>query len=181
MNEEVAIRSRNEGAESRKTEDWSDARVKRCGLDINRSKALAGSEKLRVTELMKCFREGEEADADEHTNHDLADLLDRAFMAPFDVQILFDYRKAALANDDISSLPSFSRFADWWDRRDSGVLAPTPTPAPTLTPTPPSSPICSPSRGSAHIRSTSIDMETDPGNFWLGRYKKMLASWFPRT
>lgn len=134
-----------------------------------------------MTELMKSFREGEEADADEYTNHDLADLLNRAFTAPFDVQILVDYRKAALVNEDISSLPSFSRFADWWDRRDKGVLAPTPTPASTLTPALPCGPICSPSGGSAHIRSTSTDLETGPSNFWLERGKKLVASFFQRT
>jgi hypothetical protein len=49
----------------------------------------------------------------------LADLLNRAFEAKFDVEILRGFTKALQVNDDITSLPSFTLFATWWNNRDA--------------------------------------------------------------
>jgi hypothetical protein len=73
-------------AASFEVEDWSNRRVKRCGFDIHESKNLDDDEKQQVIKLMKKFVVGEKADAYAHSR--LADLLNRAFEAPFDMKIL---------------------------------------------------------------------------------------------
>jgi hypothetical protein len=86
-------------ADSFEVEDWSNTRVKRCGFDIRESKNLDDDEKQEVVKLMKKFVVGEKADAYAHSK--LTDLLDRAFVAPFGIKILEDFKKAALSNHDI--------------------------------------------------------------------------------
>ncbi|CAD0112626.1 unnamed protein product, partial [Aureobasidium uvarum] len=140
-------------SEFSEAEDWSDARVKNCGFDIEESKNLDDDEKNQVKTLMKAYRESE-SDGGKKPHHELAKLLDRAFVARFDIRILRDFEKAALANDDISSLPSFSRFADWWKTRDTEP------------------------RDRTRSRSASAEQEIPVTNILWHRYKRLLGITF---
>ncbi|KAH0360653.1 hypothetical protein KCU65_g9256, partial [Aureobasidium melanogenum] len=104
---------------SPEVKDWTNARVLNCGFDINKSTILDDEEKITVKELMVAYVGGAEADELAVLHYELAYLLNKAFVAPFDIQILRNFTKALQVNDDLTSLPSFSLFAAWWNIRDS--------------------------------------------------------------
>jgi hypothetical protein len=74
-------------------EDWTDARkhiIRKCNFDIDNSAKLYGEEKDRVKILMKEYVIKDPIDFEKH-NHELALLLDKAFVAKFDVKILHKF------------------------------------------------------------------------------------------
>lgn len=97
--------------------DWTNAKTRHCGFDTNESAILDDDEKLRVKTLMKPYCAPIEPD--ELDYHELAYLLNRAFVASFYIPFLRDFVKASQANDNLAFLPYFSRFTAWWETRDT--------------------------------------------------------------
>ncbi|KAH0360654.1 hypothetical protein KCU65_g9255, partial [Aureobasidium melanogenum] len=108
-----------EQEESSEDEDWTDDSkhvVHRCKFKIDKSKRLNDEEKARVKLLMKQYKIQKPEDFEQY-NHELASLLNKAFKASFDVQILHDFTKARKTNSNIRRLKTFARFAAWWENR----------------------------------------------------------------
>jgi hypothetical protein len=78
---------------------------------------LDDKEKSRVKILVKEYTAKDPLEFEEH-NHELAALLDKAFVAKFDVKILSNFTTARKINLGLLSLQTFATFASWWEARD---------------------------------------------------------------
>jgi hypothetical protein len=103
--------------DSLEVEDWTDIRkhtVRQCTFSIDDSTKLDRKEKDRVKNLMREYVVKDPIEVEKH-KHELAVLLDKAFVAKFDIKILNDFTAARKINFDLFSLQTFTAFASWWE------------------------------------------------------------------
>lgn len=100
-------------------EDWTNNNkhvVRDCKFNIDKSRRLDDEEKARVKFLMSQYKIQDPEDFEQH-DHELATLLNKAFKASSDVQILHDFTKARKFNFKSWGLQTFASFAAWWENR----------------------------------------------------------------
>lgn len=98
-----------ESSEDEDRTDDSKHLVRSCKFNIDKSKRLDDEEKARVKLLMEQYKIQKPEDFKQY-NHELASLLNKAFKASFDVQILHDFTKARKTNSKFWGLQTFARF-----------------------------------------------------------------------
>jgi hypothetical protein len=155
-------------------EDWTDNKkhiVRKCTFDIDKSVKLDRKERDRVQFLIRKYIVEDPLDFEQY-NYELAMLLDRAFAAAFDVNILHNFTAARKVNFGLFSLQTFARFASWWEStgarsRSSGSSERSAT----------SSSSDSPSSGSSE-RPASPVQEAPSRNYFMWRAKNLVASFF---
>lgn len=102
-------------------------------------------------------------------NHELALLLNKAFVTHFDISILQNYTKAREVNLDLSSLHTFAGFAAWWKQNEVGSHSTSCTCSHTGSTVPPAS------------SKPVPDKEDSSGESFLGRCRHMFAFIFKGT
>ncbi|KAG9667852.1 hypothetical protein KCU99_g8766, partial [Aureobasidium melanogenum] len=146
-------------------ENWTDNSkhvVRNCKFDVDQSVNLSDEEKIRVKTLMTEYITKEPADFQKH-NHELAKLLNKAFVTHFDISILHNFTKAREVNLDLSSLHTFASFAAWWKQNEVGLHSTSCTCLRTGPTGPPAS------------AEPVPDKEDSSGQSFLGRCRNMFA------
>ncbi|KAG9595218.1 hypothetical protein KCU77_g6257, partial [Aureobasidium melanogenum] len=152
-------------------EDWDDNSkhiVRNCKFNIDQSLNLSDEAKVRVKTLMTEYMTKEPADFKQY-NHELAMLLNKAFVTYFDISILHNFAKAREVNLDLSSLQTFAGFAAWWKQNEVGAHSGSCTCSRTGTTGPPAS------------AESVPDKEDSSGESFLGRCRNMFAYVFKGT
>ena len=78
---------------------------------------MSDKEKTRVKILVYEYMAKEPVDFERY-NDELAKLLDKAFPAAFNGNILHRFTAARKVNSDLLGIQTFAEFASWWEARD---------------------------------------------------------------
>ncbi|KAG9957198.1 hypothetical protein KCU61_g9295, partial [Aureobasidium melanogenum] len=161
--------------ESTTVEDWNDNSkhiVRNCKFDIDQSLKLSDEAKVRVKTLMTEYMTKEPVDFKQY-NHELAMLLNKAFVTYFDIPILHNFTKAREVNLDLSSLQTFAGFAAWWKQNEVGAHSGSCTCSCACSRTGPTGPPAS--------AEPVPDKEDSSSESFLGRCRNMFAYVFKGT
>jgi hypothetical protein len=102
-------------------ENWKDAKhvVTSCKPNVAETGKFSDEEKEEVVQLMDRYTHDDVSDLDQDLHKSLAELLNKGFVAPFNINILETFAEAKAVNKKLYRLGNFASFADWWTNRNN--------------------------------------------------------------